>query len=163
MADIATVVAQLTPNSAMLSPAEVLETRASSLRRLATLLRLARGAWALAVYESGDIQRLMAAELREAVAPLALVEVSLAGEIPDPLAVVRQIETVKTTHTTESVNDYGAPVVSFHAIGRQIVDLAGFLDIQRDTLATIPTDCSCGSATATACDWPKPPPTSIHG
>ncbi len=127
MASLQTAIADLIPSSTTLSPAEVLETRASSLRRLATLLRLARGAWALAVYESGEVQRLMVAELRRAVAPLSVVEVSLARETPDPLRIVRRIDP-----------DGDAPIVSFHAIGQQMADLAGFLDIQRDVLAGYP-------------------------
>ena len=117
MASLQTAIADLIPSSATLSPAEVLETRASSLRRLATLLRLARGAWALAVYESGEVQRLMVAELRRAVAPLPVVEVSLARETPDPLRIVRRVDP-----------DGDAPIVSFHAIGHELAELAGFLD-----------------------------------
>ncbi len=117
----------LIPSSKTLSPSEVLETRASSLRRLSTLLRLARGAWALAVYESSEVQRLALEELRQAVAPLSIVEVSLVKETPDPLRIVRRIDP-----------DGDAPVVSFDAVGHQLGDLAGFLDIQRDLLATYP-------------------------
>ncbi len=127
MDSLPTAVADLIPSSAALSPAEALETRASSLRRLATLLRLARGAWALAVYESGDVRRQMVDELRQAVAPLELVEVSLLKGAPDPLRIVRGID-----------HDGEAPVVSFHAVGRQVADLAGYLDLQRDVLAGFP-------------------------
>lgn len=127
MDSLPATIADLTPSAATLSPDEVLATRASSLRRLATLLRLAAGAWALAVYESGDVQRQMVDELRQAIAPLPLVEVSLLKETPDPLRIVRGIEP-----------DGEAPVVSFHSVGRQVADLAGYLDLQRDVLAGFP-------------------------
>ena len=121
-------ITDLIPSSATLSPAQVLETRASSLRRMATLLRLARGAWTLAVYESSDVQRLMVEDLRQAVAPLPLIEIALdREETPDPLRIVRRIDL-----------NGDAPVLSFHGIGRQLAELAGFLDIQRDALARHP-------------------------
>ncbi len=127
MRSVQQALADLIPSSATLSSAEVLEVRASSLQRLATLLRLARGAWALAVYESGDVQRLMVEELRAAVAPIPVIEISLVRETPDPLRIVRRIDP-----------NGDAPVVSFDAVGYQLDDLAGFLDLQRDLLATYP-------------------------
>jgi len=127
MSNALSATADLIPSSARLSPAEVLEIRASSLSRLATLLRVAQGAWVLAVYESSEIKRLTLTQLGQAVAPLMIIEVSLAQRTPDPLRIVRQIE-----------SNGEAPIISFDAIGNQLTDLAGFLDIQRDLLATYP-------------------------
>ncbi len=127
MSRVQPALAELIPSSTTLSPAEVLELRASNLRRLATLLRLARGAWTLAVYESGDVQQAMVEELRQAVAPLPVIGISLVQETPDPLRIVRRIDP-----------DGDAPIVSFDAAGYQLDDLAGFLDLQRDLLATYP-------------------------
>lgn len=42
----------------------------SAFQRLVTLLRLAEGAWALAVFEDGAVQRQVTTELRAALAPL---------------------------------------------------------------------------------------------
>ena len=128
MSSVLPATAELIPSSATLSPAEILETRASSLRRLATLLRLAPAAWALAVYESRNVQQWMLEELRQAVAPLPVVEISLVQEeVPDPLRIVRRIDA-----------GGDAPVVSFDGLGYRLDELAGFLDIQRDLLATYP-------------------------
>ncbi|MCX7853939.1 MAG: tetratricopeptide repeat protein [Caldilineales bacterium] len=130
MASLMPATAELIPSSATLSPAEVLETRASSLRRLATLLRLAPGAWALAVYESGAVLQQTVEELRRAIAPLALVELSLLQEAsPDPLRILLRYD-------GEAEGD--APVLSFTAVGHRLDELAGFLDIQRDRLAGYP-------------------------
>ena len=105
---------KLIPSAAHLSPQEVLEVRASSLRRLTTLLRLVEGAWALAVYESGDIQRALMRELSQGIQPLPLIEVSLLKQKPDPLALLRGL-----------ARDHEAPIIVFYDLSAQLDDLAG--------------------------------------
>lgn len=48
---------------ATLSPTQILETRASSLRRLTTLFDIAEGAWAFGLFESNTVRRLVVEEL----------------------------------------------------------------------------------------------------
>src|SRR5436309_11027476 len=65
---------------------------ASAFKRLSILLRLAEGAWALAVYEDAAVQRAITVRLRDALAPLPVLEISLLGTTPDPLALLRRLE-----------------------------------------------------------------------
>lgn len=99
------------------------------LHRLATLLWLAEGAWALAVYDDPAHRRRLLHELRAAVAPLPVIEVSLAQGTPDPLSVL---------HTFVQHRAERAPLVSFTGVERALPDLAGYLELERDTLARLP-------------------------
>ncbi len=107
-----------------LSPAEILEIRSSSLKRLSTLLRLVEGGWALAVYESGSIREQMEEGLGKRIAPLPLRSLSLVGRTPDPLGLIGA--------------ESGAPVLSLHSFANRIADFCGFLDVQRESLARHP-------------------------
>ncbi len=102
---------------------------ASELRRLAILLNLAEGAWALALYEDGAVRRRVIVDLRPALAPLALIEVSLAGHAPDLQAHMQQ-----AAQTAQQP----APVVSFSDLSSAFPALFGYLDIHRETLARMP-------------------------
>jgi hypothetical protein len=99
-------------------------------KRLTTLLRLVPGAWALALYEDAAIQRRIIAQVRAAIAPLPLIEISLVEREPDPLALVRCLELPA---------DQDAPVVCFTGVGSALDrGLYSYLDLQRETLAQLP-------------------------
>ena len=59
---------------------EELLTSGSDFRRMVTLLRLAEGAWALAVYEDAAIRRQVTEQLRASLSPLPLIDISLLGK-----------------------------------------------------------------------------------
>ncbi|MFZ1463735.1 MAG: tetratricopeptide repeat protein [Anaerolineae bacterium] len=102
---------------------------ASELHRLVILLNLAEGAWALAIYEDGAVRRQVIADLRPALAPLALVEISLAGNSANVLDHMQQ-----AAQTARQP----APVVSFNDVSHAFPALFGHLDVQRETLARAP-------------------------
>ena len=102
---------------------------ASELHRLVILLNLAEGAWALAIYEDGAVRRQVIADLRPALAPLALVEISLAGNSANVLDHMQQ-----AAQTARQP----APVVSFSDVSHAFPALFGHLDVQRETLARAP-------------------------
>lgn len=84
----------------------------------------------LAVYEDGAVQRQVTARLRELLAPLPLVEISLVGRVPDPLAIIRSLHLPA---------DQPAPVICFTGVGSALQSgLSGYLDLQRETLAQLP-------------------------
>jgi tetratricopeptide (TPR) repeat protein len=99
------------------------------LARLLTLLRLVEGAWALARFEDGAIRQRMIDKLRDLLAPLPVLEISLAGAAPDPLALLRDRPVLP---------DQPAPVVCFTGASAALADLCGYLDLQRDSLARLP-------------------------
>jgi tetratricopeptide (TPR) repeat protein len=100
---------------------------ASAFTRLTTLLRLAEGAWALAVYEDAAIQRQVIEQLRLALAPLPVLELSLLSRTPDPLAILHELQA-----------EQPAPVVCFTGVGSAFPNLCGYLDLQRESLAQLP-------------------------
>lgn len=99
------------------------------LPRLATLLRLAEGAWAVATYDDRVQQRQLSNELRAAVAPVPVIERSLNHATPDPLAILQALAQ-KIGRT--------APLVSFTGIEQVLPDIYGYLDLQRESLAGLP-------------------------
>ncbi|MBX7233420.1 MAG: hypothetical protein K1X65_03480, partial [Caldilineales bacterium] len=101
----------------------------STFQRLTTLLRLAEGAWALAVFEDGAVQRRITAELRTTLSPLPVLERSLVDRGPDPLSILNEIT---------GTDIEAAPVVVFTGVGSALPDLSGYLDTQREALARLP-------------------------
>ena len=102
-------------------------TRQSSLNRLATLLRIADGAWAMAVYRSPAIRSQMIDELTARLAPLPVVALALVDR-PDRLFdYLRQLP------------PDAPPMVLFcHSYGDGLPALLRSLDLQRDVLARLP-------------------------
>jgi hypothetical protein len=98
------------------------ESGTAALKRMARLLRIAPGAWVVAVAPASARPRLLA-RLRSALAPLPIHDQPLDPAAPDPLPIAR----------AES-----APVLSLSGVGAALPDLGGYLDLQRDTLATLP-------------------------
>lgn len=98
--------------------------RAATLSRLATLLRLVEGTWAFAVYEDGVVRHEVAGQLAERLAPLPVIEISLLGRTPDPLAILNGLDRSEPP-----------PVVAFTNVGGSLSELAGYLDLQRELLA----------------------------
>lgn len=99
-------------------------------KRLTTLLRLVESAWVLAVYEDGAVQRQVSDQIRERLAPLPVLEISLVGTVPDPLAIIRSLHLPP---------DQPAPVICFTGVGSALAGgLSGYLDLQRETLAQVP-------------------------
>lgn len=97
----------------------------TTLRRLSTLMRMAEGAWALAVADDPATQRRAMRRLEAEVAPLPVLERSLDTPTPDPLPMLRAV-------------DQESALVSFTDVDRALPDLYGYLDLQRDTLAKQP-------------------------
>ncbi len=119
---------EVTSEQNELPPADT--ASAAECKRLTTLLRLVPGAWALALYEDAAIQRRIIAQVRAAIAPLPLIEISLVEREPDPLAIVRCLELPA---------DQDAPVVCFTGVGSALDrGLYSYLDLQRETLAQLP-------------------------
>ena len=119
----------MSPFNVPQTSAEILETRAASLRRLQTLFRIAEGAWALALFESVDVRALVQEELRQALAPLPLCPQPLLGEPRDLLTLLEALET-----------DHPAPVVAFTLPKGQddLLRICRNLDLQRESLARTP-------------------------
>jgi hypothetical protein len=100
---------------------------APALRRLARLLCVADGAWALAVVDDLPTQQTALRWLRAELVPVPVVELRLSPTCADPLALLRQLPP-----------RYPAPVVSFTGVGAALPALAGYLDLQRESLARLP-------------------------
>ncbi|MGH9818488.1 MAG: hypothetical protein ACRD6I_20695 [Candidatus Acidiferrales bacterium] len=115
------------PSAPQPNPAEMQAEYTFSLRRLRTLLPLAKGAWVLAVYQDGATLRLMLEALRQSLAPLLVREVSLLNCTPDPLAILRSLPAEESQS-----------VVVFTDIDDALPELCGYLDSQREALARLP-------------------------
>lgn len=118
-----------TSNSAQAQAAGVHAPADPALRRLATLLRLADGAWAVATYKDRAERRHALHHIRAAVAPVPLIEATLSQRASDPLAVLRAVNTRSRS---------SAPIVSFTGVEQALPDLLGYLDLERDYLAQLP-------------------------
>lgn len=92
------------------------------MKGMARLLRVAPGAWVLAVAPTSARLRLLA-RLRSALALLPIHDQPLDATAPVPLRIARSEP---------------APALSFHGVGGALPELGGYLDLQRDTLATLP-------------------------
>jgi tetratricopeptide (TPR) repeat protein len=101
----------------------------STFNRLATLLSLAEGAWALAVYEDATVRQRIIEGLRSTSAPLPFVEISLLDRPPDPLAIISDLG---------SSLEHAAPVLCFTNVNNALRELCGYLDLQREALARLP-------------------------
>ena len=101
--------------------------RQSSLNRLATLLRIADGAWAMAVYRSTAIRSQMIDELTARLAPLPVVNLSLVDRPARLFEYLRDLPP-------------DAPPVALmcYAYGDGLPALLRSLDLQRDALARLP-------------------------
>ncbi|MBA3946771.1 MAG: hypothetical protein H0X37_19695 [Herpetosiphonaceae bacterium] len=95
--------------------------------RLTTLLRVADGAWCIAVYRDERRRQALSRQLRAALLPLPLIELSLQNTAPDPLALLQSLPPVA----------YPAPVVSFTHVGNALPALYGYLDTEREALAQL--------------------------
>ncbi len=95
-------------------------------RRMELLLRLAEGAWAAAVYESGEVQRTLTRRLRESLSSLPLVEITFLDHLsnPHPLRILEAIE--------------DPSVVSITDLWQVMPKLGLDLDLQREGLARLP-------------------------
>ena len=108
---------------------EILETRADNLRRLKTLFEIAEGAWAFGFFESVAMREVVIEQLRAALAPLPVLDLSLLGS---PSSLELELDALPTNHP--------APVVVLHPLP-QSEDLRIFgtnLDIRREVLARLP-------------------------
>ncbi len=114
-------------NNGRPGPDEAEAIRQSSLARLTTLLSLVEGAWAVAVFEATDVQRQVVRDLRAQLAPLPIVEISLANRTPDPLAIMTDLDLADQ-----------APVLVFSDLITHADQLSGYLDVQRESLARQP-------------------------
>ena len=122
-----TIPAPLTANTELVDLAAI--PTWPTFRRLATLLRLAEGAWALALFEDGAVQRRATEELRRILAPLPVIECQLTAQQADPLSFLQGLPTNGQT---------GEPVVVFTGVGAAFPALFGYLDVQREALARLP-------------------------
>ena len=127
MVDLPLPTSLAAPTSATLTPAEIVETRAASLNRLSILLRLAEGAWALAVYEDPSIREQIIDALQTAIAPVPVLSVSMHDQVPDLVALLRQLPKQEP-----------AAAVMVHTIGSQLDEFGRRIDIQRESLARYP-------------------------
>ncbi|MFN8494068.1 MAG: tetratricopeptide repeat protein [Caldilineaceae bacterium] len=121
-----------TPVAAMDEITTLLEERAASLRRLVTLLRLAEGAWVVAVFDSEPVRKQIMAELARRLQPLPCREISLLGRKPDLLAILQE------TATGAPDGEQEAPVICLNNVGSAFPQLFSYLDLQRETLAGQP-------------------------
>jgi tetratricopeptide (TPR) repeat protein len=101
--------------------------RESSLNRLTTLLRIADGAWALAIYASATVRSQMIEELTARLAPLPVVELSLAAGPVQLFDYLRQLPA-----------DAPPLALMCHSYGDGLSPLLRSLDLQRDALARLP-------------------------
>ncbi len=101
----------------------------TALSRLATLLRLAEGAWAFAVFESDEVREGVMERLRRELAELPMVEISLLEKRPDPVAFLERYAVAE---------EGAAPVIFFTALSGVLSKLAVQLDLQREQLARLP-------------------------
>ena len=93
------------------------------------MLSAAEGAWVLAEYEDARIRQRIIEQLRQILAPLPMVDISLVGITPDPLAILKELSIAPGSD---------APVVSFTGVGGNLPELCGYLELQRDSLARLP-------------------------
>ncbi len=100
----------------------------ANLSRLVTLLRVAEGAWCVAVYKDERRRQALSRQLRAALIPLPLIELSLKSTSPDPLALLQSLPVAGSQ----------APVVSFTHVGGALPALYGYLDLEREALARLP-------------------------
>ncbi len=101
--------------------------RQSSLNRLATLLRIADGAWAMAVYRSPAIRSQMIDELTGRLAPLPIAVLALVDR-PDRLF----------DYLRKLPPDAPPMALLCHSYGDGFPALLRSLDLQRDALARLP-------------------------
>ena len=114
-------------------------------------MRLAEGAWALAVYEDADVRKRITEKLKAAIKPIPVVEVSLLNVAPDPLGIIRNLDAeVASQNRQDPKESEGetdgnhpreapAPVVVFTDVHSALSqDLCGYLDLQREALARLP-------------------------
>ncbi len=97
----------------------------SAFSRLVTLLRLVEGAWALAVIDNQS-ERRVSQQLRAALDPLPVIEVSFLDIGPSPLPLLRARNIPEGS---------AAPVIIFNAVGTAMPDLFWYIDVHREKIA----------------------------
>jgi hypothetical protein len=106
------------------------ETLETELNRLVLLLEAVESAWVYAVYDDVPTRDQLIATMRERLAPIAVLERSLAGSgETSPLEFAQQ---------TPVLPNQSAPVICFTGLGNAIMQghLPNLLDLHREALAS---------------------------